>query len=431
MEYKAIIGKAHIYPHPNADRLQLATIAEEQVVVNLDVKEDDLLIFFPSDGQLNLKFAEANDLISYIDPKTGKKAGGYFAKNCRVRAQRFRGEASNGFACSIERLITAGVSIETVAGLKSDDEFNTLDGIEICRKYLTPKTLRKITKIKTKKHTSVNFAQHVDTKHLPRAINKISLNSLIWITEKMHGTSARYGYIPVTVKKNPNWFQRIFRKPVKKTIEYQFVAGTRRSEINVQKDTEEWYGNDNFRLDFMKDTWEKLHKGEVIYGEIVGWMSEVTTIMPPAPIEKLSKDKILSTYPENKMIYSYGCELGQHKFIVYRITQVNEDGNVIELPWLQVKSRCKELELKHVRDMYLPFYVTSKEDRIDIVKLAKMLSEGVSTWDFRHLREGVVLRVESGNKTDFFKYKSFDFKILEGIIKDNDNYIDLEEVESG
>jgi hypothetical protein len=53
---------------------------------------------------------------------------------------------------------------------------------------------------------------------------------------------------------------------------------------------------------------------------------------------------------------------------------------------------------------------------------------GGSVLDASHIREGVVLRVESVQGPNFIKSKSWEFKVLEGIIKDRTDYVDAEEI---
>ena len=49
-----------------------------------------------------------------------------------------------------------------------------------------------------------------------------------------------------------------------------------------------------------------------------------------------------------------------------------------------------------------------------------------SLLDSSHIEEGVCLRIEH-DKMEIFKQKSFSFCVLEGIIKEDQNYIDTEE----
>lgn len=51
MSYCGFITKlTNVRPHSNADRLQLADCLGNTTCVGLDVKEGDVVLYFPSDG---------------------------------------------------------------------------------------------------------------------------------------------------------------------------------------------------------------------------------------------------------------------------------------------------------------------------------------------------------------------------------------------
>ena len=52
----------NLHKHPNADRLQIGECFGNNVVVSLDYTPDMLGVYFPSDGQLSLEFAEQNKI---------------------------------------------------------------------------------------------------------------------------------------------------------------------------------------------------------------------------------------------------------------------------------------------------------------------------------------------------------------------------------
>ena len=136
MIYEAKITKlVNVRPHPNADRLQLATVSGYQIVVGLENYEGQLGIFFPCDGQLSQEYAESNDLIERKDPVTGERAGGYFSANRRVRSQRLRKEKSDGFWATLDTLAFTKVD---PSSLTEGMVFDTLNGVPICNKYYTP-----------------------------------------------------------------------------------------------------------------------------------------------------------------------------------------------------------------------------------------------------------------------------------------------------
>lgn len=191
MEYKAVIAKIKVRKHPDADRIQIGNTCAVDVIVGLDTKDGDLGIYFPVEGQLSWEFADANDLVGGVDPVTGKKTGGYFGKNRRVRAQKFRGVNSFGFWIPISSLdfILKGEQNK----LEEGTTFDNLGGVPICVKYFTPATIKSIRGQKGLLRRQNNlFAKHFDTEHLKRNICQIPVDSILYFTEKLHGTCLKY-----------------------------------------------------------------------------------------------------------------------------------------------------------------------------------------------------------------------------------------------
>ncbi|MGE3341562.1 MAG: RNA ligase family protein [Candidatus Altimarinota bacterium] len=200
-----------------------------------------------------------------------------------------------------------------------------------------------------------------------------------------------------------------------------------------------WYGTDEFRYNVTKNL--ELRKGEVIYFEIVGWVNDSTSIMPPHGVDKKTLPEVEKQYG-NTIHYTYGCPVGEHRLYVYKIMQVNEDGHGVDLSWPQVKQRCKELGLAHVPELAGPLTPDLLKWREDVLhvedgtekklwqqsfqQLLERYVSGPSTLNAQQIREGVVVRVESALGTMYLKEKSFDFKVLEGIIASDDEFIDPE-----
>lgn len=62
--YEAYIVKINnLRKHENADRLQIAEIFNNNIIVGLDVKLGDVGIFFPVDGKLGEEYANENNLV--------------------------------------------------------------------------------------------------------------------------------------------------------------------------------------------------------------------------------------------------------------------------------------------------------------------------------------------------------------------------------
>ena len=134
-----VVRLKNVRPHPNADRVQLATCLGNQVVVGLDNKEGDWGVYFNNDLQLSHEFCHANNL--YRDKTKNKfpdEKAGMFDDNRRVRAQRFRGEISDGFWTPLYTFGFIYVTGLNVEGLELDE----WGGVPICNKYINPNTLK-------------------------------------------------------------------------------------------------------------------------------------------------------------------------------------------------------------------------------------------------------------------------------------------------
>ena len=89
--------------HENADRLQIATVFGNDVVVGLEVHIGDILIYFPTDGQLSAEYCEHNHLCR--KKSDGSPDGGYLDERKRnVKAIRLRGEKSDGLLMPLSSL---------------------------------------------------------------------------------------------------------------------------------------------------------------------------------------------------------------------------------------------------------------------------------------------------------------------------------------
>lgn len=407
--YKAIIARLHnVRKHPNADRIQLATVCGEQVVVGLDAKEGDLGVYFATDGQLSTEFAQANDLVSRVD-ENGNRAGGFFSAKRQVRAQNFRGERSQGFWMPVTCLEFTGATSQSLASLPEGYEFEAFNGVPICQKYVSPATK---TSTRLCARSNSNFPKHFDTEHLNRQRHKITAGSVVYVTAKLHGTSQRIGYVPDDVNLRRTLWDRILGR-TRTTTEYRYLLGTRRT-ILADRDQIGFYGSEEFRWLATRSLVGQLKRDEIIYGEVVGYVDSVRPIMAPQVTKELPE--IRERFGDI-VTYSYGCEPGQCKFFVYRIVQSG-----VELSWPQVKGRCHELGIDHVPELGSYIAVDDGEARFTGQEWLH------SILDNRHPEEGVVYRIENEHGTTFLKDKTFVFGVLEGYLKTKDDYVDLEEV---
>lgn len=418
MSYSAIVARVHTRPHPNADRLLIGEVNGVQVIVGLDTQDGELGIFFDADGQLSHEFCQANNLIR-IKNEDGTYSGGMFDENRRVRAMSLRGVKSHGFWCPLDYLYN--ILPDDVEGneLKEGEELESYMGIPVCNKYVTEQTARAIAnRQKSVKRESpvINFPEHIDTAQYRHAKHTIQPGSLIIITEKVHGTSGRYGN--VLHRRNLTWLEKIAKRfgvKVQET-EYKYVNGTRR--VVMSDSHAGYYGNEEFRYSATKGI--ALHEGEILYFELVGFTTDGKSIMG---VQNTDKTPDVKKQYGPTMTYTYGCAPNECKMLVYRITQ-----NGIDLSWFQVVKRCEELGLNHVPVLNVSLFYGDPSNYTGPIDFrVQSFVDGASVLDKTHIREGIVIRAESIDGMIVLKEKSIDFKLLEGIIKSNDSYVDVEE----
>ena len=435
MSYKAIVTKLkNVRPHPNADKVQLATCHGNQVVIGLDSLEDHWGVYFPSDGQLSHEFCHANNLYRHAElNKFPEEKGGMFDDNRRVRAQRFRGEISDGFWVPLHYFGFIQVTGLDVEGF----EFDEWQGVPICNKYINPATVKIARENQGKKtrtaKSSVMFKEHFDTAHFGKNLHEFDLGQHIIITEKLHGTSGRIGH--VKLERDLTLVEKIakfFGAKIEES-EWKYMNGTRR--VVIEESTGTQFHDPTIRDKAFKLFNGNLRKGETVYFEIVGYESTGATIMPSVETKGLGDKNFTKIYGD-RMTYSYGCEHGQSDVFVYRMTFSNEDGQSIDYAWEDVVNRCKEIGVKHVphiSTLTLGELSTLHSDIRDVkdsfAKIVEEFGSGASILDSRHIKEGVCVRIEGGLHNKTYKFKSFEFKVLEGIVKDS-GVIDAEEAEA-
>jgi hypothetical protein len=326
-----------------------------------------------------------------------------------------RGVKSEGFWCPLSYLDRVpGISATSIEALKVGDTFSELDGVEICRKYLTKEEIKAISvRGKTTAKKLENFPEHVDTEQW-RFVTSLPQDCVIYISEKQHGTSQRVGN--VEVPRALKWYEKLAQRLGIKvqTTEYKTVVGTRRTVLNSEINATSYYGNETFRFNAIKGI--SLRQGEILYGELVGYTTEGKPIMTPQDTSKLGKD-FVKQYG-NVMTYRYNNRDNECTFYVYRITQ---DG--IDLSHLQVMRRAKELGLNVVPLLQ----VIATDNKRDVDSIVDSWTSGPSFIDSSHIREGVVIRIESPEGVQLYKNKSTDFGILEGYLSDK-GIVDRENV---
>lgn len=460
----------NVRPHPNADKMLLTDCFINTVCVGLDAKDGDVVLYFPTDGQLSEEYCAQNDLVRRKDEE-GKPAGGYLDPDKRnIKAIKLRGEKSDGLVMPLKSLEYTGINLNE---LTVGTQITTINGHEICQKYIPHQQIRQGSVSegnRTRKHkepVAPLFAEHADTEQLAYNLAAFKPGDEIEITLKMHGTSQRTGYLPVLQGYADTWpcrvgnaFRHIMRKmgcyhgedihdgePI---YDYGYVSGTRRV---VLADFEGgFYGSNEFREHHSKTFEDKLWKGETVYYEVVGFTHTGQPIMASASNSKIQDKEFAKQYGK-ETVFSYGCKPVvsidcddlQSDIYVYRMTMTNPDGEVVEYTPDFMRYRCEQMGVKTVPALWkgtiptsnipegIPYCPTGDEPEFSagewVKEKAEQYYDGPDPVGKTHVREGVVIRILNRPKFCAYKHKNFSFKVLEGLIKDTAAAPDMEEAQ--
>ena len=415
--------------HSNADRLQCVEVFGQNVIVDLGYKEGQKVIFFPSDGQLSSEYATENNLVRVKD-ENGNNIGGYMdAEKRNVTAIRLRGEKSEGLVLPIETLS----KYTDISKLKDGDQITVLGGHEICRKYIPRGKKRLSNNNQTGKKNRVAkesvsypfFEEHKDTAQLAYNMSAFKPGDTIYITRKLHGTSARTMKTIKVTKKNTKLRRFLHMKP-KTTREISVISGSRRVVLKDVTKNDGYYSDNGFRKKYHDLLKDRLPEGMEVFYEIVGYVNETTPIMVSVSNNGVKEKEFTKKFGKTTT-FSYGCEPGENEMYVYRMTMTTADGTVVELPWETVEVWCDKLGVKHVPDLEKFIFTTPEDLRERVNKyLEGMPADEIGK---THIAEGVVVRIDNRESFTAYKDKVFEFKVIEGIAKDTSEVPDMEEAE--
>ena len=442
----------NLRPHPNADRLDLGECFGNTVCVGLwEYAEGDVVVYFPTDGQLSEEFCAQHDLVRRKD-ENGNPAGGYLEPSKRnIRAIKLRGEKSDGLVMPLSCLEYTGVDMAT---LTVGTPITVVNGHEICCKYIprSNERLRHSSGNKTRKHkdpVAPLFQEHADTAQLAYNLAEFKPGDEIEITLKMHGTSQRTAYLPVLTGYKRTFWDKLFKRKGTPIYTWGGVSGTRRVVLDSYDGG--FYGSNEFREQHSKTFEGKLWKGETVYYEVVGFTHTGAPIMASADNKKLNDKEFVKQYGK-ETVFSYGCspnpicesKIGPDGTLydtrmveplsdiyVYRMTMTNEDGDVVEYTPDFMRYRCEQIGVKTVPVMWkgvIPDVTPSYAGEF-IKDVAEEYYDGPDPIGKTHVREGVVVRIVNRPKFTAYKHKNFHFKVLEGIIKDTAETPDMEEAQ--
>lgn len=236
-----------ILNHPNADRLEVALVGGWNCVVRKgEFKKGDAAIYFPIDSVLR-----EDTEVRIFGPNSKVSL-----HNHRVKTIKLRGAISQGLLVplSVFPLFNSsmvGVDLTEIIGVK---------------KY-EPKapSFQKQCSPAAKKYIHPDFATYTKWGNINNLTGLFQPDDIVIVTEKLHGTNARFGWLPYKPK---NFFQKIL-KFFGLMPKWEFVFGSHNVQIsNKMLNTK----GVNVYADMVNkyDLMNKIPKGIVVYGEIYG-----------------------------------------------------------------------------------------------------------------------------------------------------------------
>lgn len=315
----------------NCDNVVAVPIFGLQAIVGNDHQVGDLGVVFTTETQLSDEFCYNNNLYRHAEKNLHLDLRGYIEDNRRIRAQKFRGNVSNALFMPLHSLEWTGVRI---SDLKEGDEFDHLNGKEICRKYMVKRNNSREQAAQVKKISRVDekhMPEHYDTENFWKNRDKVDPEKEVVVTQKLHGTSIRIGN--TIVNRKLNLVEKFLKKlgvPIKLT-EYDYVFGSRKVIKDINNPNQvHYYEEDIWTLEGKKLE-GILPENYIVFAELLGYTPD------GAEIQKN---------------YSYTIPVRQTELYVYRIAIINEKGIITDLCWDQVVEFCKINGLKSVPELW-------------------------------------------------------------------------------
>lgn len=243
-----------IQPHPNADRLDIATVKGWNCIVGKNsYMAGDWCVFFPPDSVL------PDYLIEKYELEFLKKGG-------RVGTLKLRGYISQGLVLPVDCVL-----LKSRGGFSVGDNVADVLGVT---KYEVPEKLdTRQGKTTTRKVQNPYFTKYTDIENVKNFDTVFEDGDMVVITEKIHGSNIRFGWLPIEINfKNGDWLG-ILRSLWKKYVlrqSYEFVYGSH--NVQLQWDSQKNFYSENIyaKVISQKVEIDSLPIGYIFYGEVYG-----------------------------------------------------------------------------------------------------------------------------------------------------------------
>lgn len=327
--------------HPNADRLDCVIVKGWNVIAGREdpatprYKPGDKCLYIPIDSILPA------DLEAYLFPPGSKIT----LSKSRVRTIKIRGAISQGMIVDLEGLANFSADFSQVS---VGEDLTKRLGIT---KYEPPEDSvpSHMRAGQPPKASNPWFRKYTDIENFKNHNQIFEPFEPVYITEKLHGTSARYGMLPTAPRK---WWQKVL-KHLHLLPQYEFCVGSRNVHVNGGNEAKIFYDSNVYgKIAKQECLNEKLKPNEIVFGEIVG--------------DGIQKG------------YTYGHGQNEHGFYAY---DVMIDGQYLGpfefIEW------CDERAIPRVPVFHIGEFYES---------IARFHARGDSTIGGQKVREGVVIK---------------------------------------
>lgn len=298
-----------IDPHPNADRLSLATVYGFQVVIQKDKYSiNQPIVFVPVDSILDPK----------LEAKLFPEGSKIKLNRSRIRQIRIRQFPSQG-------MIIDPSEVSDIINLNKVPLETDLSSVLKISKYEPPEIGPSQTLGKQKHRNKIQdhplFHKYNGIGNIKWYPNMFQDGQQVTVQCKLHGTNARASKLPFVAntlwKRLKKWFG--FAK------EFELCYGSNNVEISARRGYTGYYGVDLYGETFKKmDIFSKLKLGETVFGEIIG--------------------------PNIQKNYTYG--LTENRFVLFDVKILQPDGTQKWLTPIEVNQFAKDRDFEMVPILY-------------------------------------------------------------------------------
>lgn len=346
------IKEINPHPNPKVENLLLAKVYDFEVIISKHSEYNKVgskVVYFPVNSVLPPKIEQA-----LFPPDSKIKL-----EKSRVKAAKIHKQVSYG-------LIAPWDKIKEICNLPEYPlETDLQEIINVVKHYPPPKVLNENKPVKegtprNKQGENEYFKKYNGCTNLKWVPNVFTEEDSVYITEKIHGSHLRVGFLPI--KPKYSFWQKIKKffgfKVVVDTHEYCY--GSNNVQRQNKQSSETFYKKDVYAQAIDKYNLKQIlqnHLGYVIYGEIYG--------------------------PSIQKGYHYGLKNDEVQFVMFDIMEQKEDGQ----RWLSLQE-LKDFANKHDIPM-VPVLYEGKWNK----ELAVNLASGNSVFcPSQKVIEGVVVK---------------------------------------